>query len=99
MQRLSDTVEQGHAQAKTGAMDAKAIRTQAVALNNLQDEGARYRVVFARFKSCGDASSDAAFSWQGLIGSNTAQFVEYHQKYIAAANECIKAAQLAASKG
>ncbi|MCO7537507.1 hypothetical protein NJH24_22350 [Pseudomonas asiatica] len=99
MQRLSETVDKGHAQAKTGAMDGKAIRNQAIALNNLQEEGARYRVMFARFKSCGDASSDAAFSWQGLIGSNTAQFVEYHQKYIAAATECIQAAQVAASKG
>ncbi len=99
MQRLSETVDQGHAQAKTGNMDGKAIRNQAIALNNLQEEGGRYRVMFARFRSCGVASTDAAFSWQGLIGSNTAQFVEYHQKYIAAATECIQAAQLAASKG
>ncbi len=99
MQRLSETVDQGHAQAKSGAMDGRAIRNQAIALNNLENEGERYRVMFARFKSCGDASSNAAFSWQGLIGSNTAQLVEYHQKYIAAASECVQAAQLAASKG
>ncbi|MCO8167848.1 hypothetical protein NJC40_08660 [Pseudomonas sp. 21LCFQ02] len=99
MQRLSKTVDQGHAQAKSGAMDGKAIRNQAIALNKLQDEGSRYRVMFARFKSCGDASTDAAFSWQGLVGNNSAQFVEYHQKYIAAATECIQAAQLASTKG
>lgn len=99
MQRLSATVDQGHAQAKAGAMDGTAIRNQAIALNKIKDEGARFRVIFAPFKSCGDASSDAALSWQGLIGSNSAQFVEYHQKYVAAATECIQAAQLAASKG
>ena len=93
MQRLSETVDSGHAQAKTGTMDGKAIRNQAIALNKLQDEGSRFRVMFAPFKSCGDASSDAALSWQGLIGSNQEQFVEYHQKYIAAAMECIQTAQ------
>ncbi|ATR83790.1 hypothetical protein CS390_15190 [Pseudomonas sp. HLS-6] len=93
MQRLSETVDKGHAQAKTGAMDGKAIRNQAIALNKLQDEGARFRVLFAPFVSCGDASSDAALSWQGLIGGNKEQFVEYHQKYIVAAMECIQAAQ------
>ncbi|EKT4569584.1 hypothetical protein QEM43_005345 [Pseudomonas putida] len=99
MQRLSETVDHGHAQAKTGAMDGKAIRNQAIALSKLQEEGSRYRVLFARFNSCGVASSDADLSWQGLIHNNTAQFVEYHQKYVVAATECIQAAQLAASKG
>lgn len=98
MQRLNETVERGHAQAKTGAMDGKAIRSQAIALSKLDNEGSRYRVVFARFQSCGNAASDAAMSWQGLVGSKTDQFVEYHQKYIAAANECIKAATLASSE-
>jgi len=97
MQRLSQTVDQGHAQAKTGAMDGKTIRNQSIALNKLEEEGSRFRVVFAPFKSCGDASSDAAMSWRGLISGNQAQLTEYHQKYIAAANECIHAAQLAAN--
>lgn len=93
MARLNDTVDQGHALAKAGGMDGKAIRNQAIALNKLGDEGARYRVLFAPFKSCGEASSDAAMSWQGLIGSNQEQFVEYHKKYLAAAMECIQTAQ------
>ncbi|MNJ76004.1 hypothetical protein D3C77_732020 [compost metagenome] len=74
-------------------MDGKAIRNQAIALNKLQDEGSRYRVLFAPFKSCGDASSDAAQSWQSLIASNQQQFVEYHQKYLVAAMECVQTAQ------
>lgn len=97
MRRLNQAVDNGHAQAKTGAMDGKAIRNQAIVLNKLQDEGSRFRVLFAPFKSCGDASSDAAFSWQGLVGGNQEQLVEYHQKYIAAAMECIQTAQAKSS--
>lgn len=93
MARLDATVNQGHALAKTGGADGKAIRNQAIALNKLDDEGARFRVLFAPFRSCGNASTDAAMSWQGLVGSDQAQFVEYHEKYIAAAMECIQTAQ------
>lgn len=99
MQRLSETMDAGHEQIRAGAMDGKAIRMHSIALNKLQEEGARFRVPFAPFKSCGDASSDAALSWQGLVGNSQNQFVEYYQKYIAASKECIQAAQLAANNG
>jgi len=99
MQRLRETMDSGHEQIRAGAMDGKAIRNHSIALNKLEEEGVRFGGPFAPFQSCGTASTDAALSWRGLVTSNQAQFVEYFQKYIAASNECIQAAQLAASKG
>lgn len=93
MQRLKETMDDGQEQIRAGTMDGKALREKAIALNKLHDEGGRFGGPFAPFKSCGDASNDAAFSWRGLIGNNEDQYVEYYQKYIAAATECIQAAQ------
>lgn len=91
IQRLKETMDNAQEQIKAGAMDGKAQREHAIALNKLHEEGGRFGGLFAPFKSCGDASSDAALSWQGLIGSNEDQYVEYFQKYVAASAECIQA--------
>ncbi|WP_445677586.1 hypothetical protein [Pseudomonas putida] len=99
MQRLSTTINDGHELTMAGGMDAKAQRNHAIALNKLQTEGGRFGGPFAPFKSCGDAASDAALSWQGMIHSNQDQFAEYYRKYIAAANECIQAAQAKLAEG
>ncbi|GLO23538.1 hypothetical protein [Pseudomonas putida] len=90
--RLKAVMEEGHELTISGGMDAKAQRNHAIALNKLSDEGDRFGGPLAQFKSCGDAASDAAFSWQGMIGRNQDQFGEYFTKYVAASNECVQAA-------
>ncbi|MEE4091980.1 hypothetical protein V2I59_00375 [Pseudomonas viridiflava] len=90
--RLNSAVEDGHALAKSGTMNGTQSRNQAIALNKLQDEGAKFGTVFTPFAKCNTASIEAATSWQGLIGSNEKLFVQSHQSYLQAAMECIKAA-------
>lgn len=90
--RLRKAMNATQEQIEAGAMDEKAQREHAIALNKLHEEGGRFGGPFAPFKSCGNASSDAAMSWQGLIRHNEDQYVEYFQKYLAAADECIQAA-------
>jgi len=90
--RLRAAMDTGHELTISGRMDAKAQRNHAIALNKLSAEGDRFGGPFAQFKSCGDAASDAAFSWQGMIARNQDQFEEYFTKYVAASTECVQAA-------
>lgn len=90
--RLNSTVDDGHALAKSGTMNGTQSRNQAIALNKLQDEGAKFGTLLTPFAKCNNAAIDAATSWQGLIGNNEKLFVEYHQSYLQASLECIKAA-------
>ncbi|KPB84455.1 Uncharacterized protein AC504_1995 [Pseudomonas syringae pv. maculicola] len=90
--RLNSTVEEGHALAKSGTMNGTQSRNQAIALNKLQDEGAKFGTLFAPLAKCNNAAIDAATSWQGLIGKNEKLFVDSHQAYLQASLECIRAA-------
>lgn len=92
MVRLNNTVEQGHALAKSGAMNGTQSRNQAIALNKLKEEGARFGTLFTPFAQCNSAGIDAAASWQGLIANDSKRFTESHMSYLKAAAECIKAA-------
>lgn len=90
--RLNETVEHGHTLARSGIMNAVQGRNQAIALNKLQDEGARFGTLFARFAQCNNAATDAATSWQQLLVNDAKKFADYHVAYAKAAAECIKAA-------
>ncbi|WP_024674065.1 hypothetical protein [Pseudomonas syringae] len=90
--RLNSAVADGHTLAKSGTMNGTQSRNQAIALNKLQDEGAKFGTLFTPFAKCNNAAIDAATSWQGLIGNNQKLFVESRQSYLQASLECIKAA-------
>lgn len=92
LQRLVTTVKHGHDLARSGTMNSKQSRDQAIALNKLQSESHRFTGVFAPFVDCYSAASDASNSWQGMIFGKTQEFIDYHKSYLANAAKCAKAA-------
>ncbi|QIH07175.1 MULTISPECIES: hypothetical protein [unclassified Pseudomonas] len=92
LKRLAERVEYGHDLARSGTMNGKQSRDQAIALNKLQDESDRFGTMFAPFAKCHSAAIDAAMSWQGMIFKKTQEFIDYHKSYLANAAQCAKAA-------
>ncbi|QNH77111.1 hypothetical protein GGD92_02155 [Pseudomonas protegens] len=92
LKRLNKAVEHGQNLAKSGTMDSKQAREQAIALNKLQDESDRFGSLFAPFAKCRSAAIDAASSWQGMIFKDARQYSEDNTSYQANAKECAKAA-------
>lgn len=90
--RLITTVDEGLGLASSGRITGVQMRNQAIALNKLQDEGTQFGTLFAPFHECNSAASDAARSWQLLIGRDVEKFSEYHAKYEESAVACVKAA-------
>lgn len=92
MMRLVSTVDQGLELAQSGKINAVQLRNQAIALNKLQDEGARFGGLFAPFNECNKASIGAAMSWQSLIARDVEKFTQYHSNYQDSVIACLKAA-------
>lgn len=93
IRRLDSSVEKSLLQAQSGTMDAVKVRNQAIHLAALQKEGDKFGVLFAPFAKCRQAAVDAAMAWQGLIGRDEKQFVEYHKSYQGASAACHAAAK------
>lgn len=92
MLRLVSTVDKGLELAQSGSASGVQVRNQAIALNKLQNEGARFSTLFTPFHDCNTASIDAATAWQQLISNDTQRFNQTHQSYQAAVVACLKAA-------
>ena len=92
LKRLNKTVDKGQTLARSGTMNGKQARDQAIALNKLMDEADRFGTLFAPFAKCRSAAIDAASSWQGMISQDAREYSNNHMSYLSAAKECAQAA-------